>query len=270
MTTTTQTPAKRASLRSIALPSEHGGWGFLLEPLFLGLLLAPTWAGLLIAASTISIFLLRHPLRLTITDWKRGRRFHRTRLAERFVIGYGLLAGGSFALAIALVGPHILRPLVVAIPFALIMIGFDARGQSRHWLPEIAGPIALSTSAPMIALAGGWALMPALGLILLLAARAIPAILYVRSRLRLAKKQPAHTWIPRAAHIISLITGAGFAITETWPALTVVALAILLLRAVVGLRPDRQTIPPKIIGFQELAYGAMMVILTAAGFHLSL
>ena len=28
-------------LKSVALPTEHGGWGFTLEPLLLGLLLSP-------------------------------------------------------------------------------------------------------------------------------------------------------------------------------------------------------------------------------------
>ncbi len=270
MTTTAHTPAKRPPLKSVALPSEHGGWGFLLEPLLLGLLLAPTWAGLLLALTTVAIFLLRHPLRLTATDWKRGRRFNRTRAAERFVIGYGLLAGVSYALAFALAGPVILQPLLIAIPFALVMVGFDLLGDSRHWLPELAGPVALAASASMITLAGGWATLPALGLVLLLAMRAIPAILYVRARLRLAKGQPARVGLATLAHIAGLGIGIAFALVGAWPVLAVTALIILLARALAGLRPEHQTTPAKVIGFQELGYGALFVILTAAGFHLGL
>ncbi|MDX2007394.1 MAG: hypothetical protein SFU83_19325 [Meiothermus sp.] len=31
----------KVPLRSVALPNEHGGWGFTLEPILLGLLVAP-------------------------------------------------------------------------------------------------------------------------------------------------------------------------------------------------------------------------------------
>ncbi|MBZ0296495.1 MAG: YwiC-like family protein [Anaerolineae bacterium] len=31
---------RRPNLRSVALPAEHGGWGFLIEPILLGLLVA--------------------------------------------------------------------------------------------------------------------------------------------------------------------------------------------------------------------------------------
>lgn len=36
--------ARTVKLRTVALPAEHGGWGFLFEPIVLGLLLAPTGA----------------------------------------------------------------------------------------------------------------------------------------------------------------------------------------------------------------------------------
>ena len=48
----TMTDAQRVRLRSIALPTEHGGWGFTLEPILLGLLVAPTWAGFGLAVAT--------------------------------------------------------------------------------------------------------------------------------------------------------------------------------------------------------------------------
>ncbi|VAV92581.1 Putative membrane-spanning protein, partial [hydrothermal vent metagenome] len=36
-----RTGTSRVNVRSIALPTEHGGWGFTLEPILLGLLVAP-------------------------------------------------------------------------------------------------------------------------------------------------------------------------------------------------------------------------------------
>ncbi|MCZ7661545.1 MAG: YwiC-like family protein [Thermoleophilia bacterium] len=35
---------ERSRLRDVVVPTEHGGWGFTLEPMLLGLLVAPGWA----------------------------------------------------------------------------------------------------------------------------------------------------------------------------------------------------------------------------------
>ncbi|HDL49896.1 MAG TPA: prenyltransferase, partial [Actinobacteria bacterium] len=47
------TPSVR--LRSVAMPTEHGGWGFTLEPIILGLLVAPSPAGWEIAAAALGV-----------------------------------------------------------------------------------------------------------------------------------------------------------------------------------------------------------------------
>lgn len=264
---TATSSAGRVRLKSVALPNEHGGWGFLFEPIVLGLILAPDWAGLLIGLSATCIFLARHPLKTAITDRRRSRRYARTAAAERFVLVYAGLAAVCLIGAVALTGPQILVPALVGVPFALVMIAFDVQGKSRQWLPELAGPIALSTSAAMIAVAGGWSLVAAIGLIPLLATRTIPTILYVRTRLRFAKEKPAKRWPVIVMHIASIgISGAIVLVTSAWPSLLLLALGILLVRAVHGLQPSQKSVPAKTIGFQELGYGFMLVILTAAGY----
>ena len=47
------------TIRSVALPTEHGGWGFLAEPILPGLLVAPSWAGLLLSLAALAVFLDR-------------------------------------------------------------------------------------------------------------------------------------------------------------------------------------------------------------------
>jgi hypothetical protein len=261
------TASKRAQIRSVAVPNEHGGWGFLLEPIVLGLLLGASWPGICISVAAASIFLMRHPLKLALTDRRRNRRFGRTVRAEQFVLLYGTVAAIALALAILLSRIELLIPAVVAAPFAAVMLIHDSRGESRRWLPELAGPIALSASAPMITLAVGWPVLPSLGLMALLALRAVPAILYVRVRIRLARQEPVSKAVPLWAHGIALALGTGLAATGHWPALTVLALAILLGRALYGLTIQKQLIPAKIIGFQEIAFGLMFVVLTALGFQ---
>ena len=65
---------RRASLvRSVALPSEHGGWSFLLEPIALGLAVAPSLAGLLLGVAVTGAFLTHQPLKTAVKDWRAGR-----------------------------------------------------------------------------------------------------------------------------------------------------------------------------------------------------
>src|SRR5437588_11307582 len=85
-------PAARVRVKTIALPVEHGGCGLSLEPVVLGLLVAPSWPGLFLSLATLGAFLARHPLKIVAVDRRRGRRFPRTPIAERFVILYGVVA----------------------------------------------------------------------------------------------------------------------------------------------------------------------------------
>ena len=84
MTTTLPFPEPRVSLRPLALPAEHGGWGFLLEPIALGLAVRPSWGGALIAIAFACGFLTRQPLRLAMQDRLRGKSYPRTRWCWTF------------------------------------------------------------------------------------------------------------------------------------------------------------------------------------------
>ncbi|HEX7294962.1 MAG TPA: YwiC-like family protein, partial [Pyrinomonadaceae bacterium] len=87
-------------LRPIALPAEHGGWSLLLEPIVLGLVLIPSVGGLWVSFTAISAFLMRHPFKLAVVDWRRKRRYGRTPLAARFALLYFVVAIVSFVSAL--------------------------------------------------------------------------------------------------------------------------------------------------------------------------
>ena len=71
------------SLKSVAMPAQHGGWSFALEPVLVGLLVAPTAGGLLLGVAAFMVFLLDQPLRVAVKDRRKGKYYARTRLAER-------------------------------------------------------------------------------------------------------------------------------------------------------------------------------------------
>ncbi|MBK8334978.1 MAG: YwiC-like family protein [Acidimicrobiaceae bacterium] len=55
-------PGRRSTLRSVALPTEHGGWGLTLEPVLLGLLLRWSGAGLCLGVAAFVAFMAAHPV----------------------------------------------------------------------------------------------------------------------------------------------------------------------------------------------------------------
>jgi hypothetical protein len=72
------------------------------------------------------------------------------------------------------------------------------------------------------------------------------------------------------AHVLGVVILCGLTLAKLTPWLGVVLMVILLARAAYGLSAYRKSVPPKIIGFQELGYGLLTVVMVAVGYWLSL
>jgi hypothetical protein len=255
-------------LKAIALPPEHGAWGFLLEPIVLGLLVAPSLAGWCLALAVVGAFLIRHPLKLAVTDWQRGKRYARTALAERVLLAYGALTVIGLALAVALAGWAIMLPLFMALPLVLTMLASTIQNRGRDLIPELAGASALAVTASGIALAGDTSAQTAFALWAILSARDLPSILYVRARLRLEKERPFSWALVFLANVIAVIAVLALVLLDLAPLLALLALLILFVRALYGLSPYRRRVRTQTIGFLEIAYGLLVVIAAALGYTL--
>lgn len=265
------TAAPRPKLRPIALPTEHGGWSFILEPIFLGLFVAGTWAGLLLGVAAMAVFLIRHPFKLALKDTQRGKKYPRTTWAMRFAGIYAAVAVIAGVLALVITEHGFLQPLLMALPLALIQLYFDAGNRGRELIPELAGAVALAAVAPMIALTHGWQLDDAAALWGILIARIVTSILYVRARLRLERDEHPDTRLPQIAHIVGLIAVIGLVVADLAPVLAIVALVMLLARSVHGLSEWRTPAPQaKIIGIQEVIFGVLTVLLVGIGYTANL
>lgn len=251
----------RPALRPLALPTEHGGWGFLFEPLVLALAVAPSWSGALIAIAFVSGFLTRQPLKLALQDLLRGRSYPRTRWCWKFAAAYSGTAALALTLAIVISGWAIAIPLAIVAPLAIVQLVFDARNRSRSLLPELGGAIAMSSSAAAIAIAAGLPLAVVIALPAVIVARGIPTILYVRTLLMRSHKKEASAFLPLALHALAL--GVSWFL---FPALVTAMFAVLFVRAAWGLT---HAIPPaKKIGWTEIAWGTTTVVIAAIGFAL--
>ena len=255
-------------IKSVALPSEHGGWGFLIEPIILGMLVAGSWQGALLAVSAFGAFLIHQPLKVATKDRLKGRRPIRTIWAERFVVGYGLLAIVPMLILLATTPTTFLIPIALAIPFACVQLYYDARNKSRNLIPEVCGALALGMVAPSIAILGGWETDTALILWVILSLRAITAILYIQTRLKVEREKVAPVNLVWGLHVLALVVITVMSIGEITPLLTILAFGILLMRAYLGLSQYRKARPVKVIGFQELGYGILTVLIIALGYNL--
>ena len=257
-------------LKSIAFPVEHGGWGFLSEPVLLALLVAPSFAGFAIGISTAAAFLIRHPSKMY---WRNQHRLDvspRYRIARTFALLYGAIAVAGLAIAAWLAGPVTLLPFILLSPFLVVFAFYDASNKARHLFPELVAPMGLAASAPAIALAGGLGWPEAWAMWLLLEARAVPAILYVRARLRLERGTEIDPTASTLSHLGAIAVGAGLWWIDLAPLLAVAALSILLVRAVRGLSAGRRKAKAKEVGFSELGFGLAYVLVTAIGYRIGL
>ncbi len=248
-------------IKSVALPREHGAYGFTIEPLLLGLLAAYTPAGLFLALGTMLAFFAHQPVKILFGQNKNQRK-----TAGLFLLIYLTAALYFFLLFLNRVPLHSAGPFYSALLLMIFYLIMDLLHYSRRILVEIMAPAAIALIAVSIVLAAGWSDLKALGLGLLLAARFIPTTFYIRARLRLEKKQKPENGAALfssgfAFLIILLLT---FMRITPWLGLT--AVTVLMLRTFLGLSSHRKKSTVKAIGIREFIYGQILVWLSAAGY----
>jgi len=102
--------------------------------------------------------------------------------------------------------------------------------------------------------------VPAFALWGVTAARGVPAIAYVRARLRLDKGSPAQAAAAVALHLLAAAGVAALAAAGLVPWLAVAALALLAARAAYGLSPRRPRLTVLQLGLSEIGFGLLTVL----------
>jgi hypothetical protein len=251
------------SIRSIALPTEHGGWGFTLEPIILGLLAAPSPTGWELGVAAIAVLLARRPVKIVATDLVRRRWLPRSRIALLFALGYGSIAiAGLIGAFVTETGPF-WWPYLVAIPFALYALRADAHSKSRTLGAEISGAVAMGSTAAAITMGAGMAWQPAFGLWLVLAARDLGGIVLARAQIRRVKGGQAGAGAVMGVHAAALAVVAAGAVLGVVPWLGVVAVG--LVTAVSGVSLARPPVPARIVGWTQIGVGFTVAVLTGVG-----
>jgi hypothetical protein len=254
---------ERSLWRAVAVPSEHGGWGLTLEPVLLGLLVGFSWSGLAIGVAAMLAFLVRTPLKLALVDRRRHRSLARSRLAARIALGELALMVGLAGVAGAGAGWGWLVPVALALPLIGVELWFDVRSRGRRMVPEFCGGIGISAVAAAIVIAGHGGPRLAVGVWLVLAARVVASIPFVRTQIARLRHGGA------AIGTSDTFQGAGALVALTavvvdWS--VVAGTASVLLLAAAQLAWVRRPVPPvKVLGFRQIALGLAVVAATAAG-----
>ncbi len=258
------TATPRSTMRSVSMPTEHGGWGLTLEPGLLGLLIEPSIAGLLLALAAFGLFLVRTPLELALVDRWRRRRLDRTAMAER------VAAGEAAILVVLVAGAALLAdgnrwwvPVLVAAPLVGVQLAYDVRSRRRRLVPELTGAIAIAGVVAAIVLAGGGSSALAAATWLLLAGRAVTSIPHVRAQIA---RTHDRAWSPRlllATDAAAVGLGVTAALIDRRLIAGVVALVALV--AFQWVRRHQPVAPVKIIGISQMVLGLVVVVWAAGG-----
>jgi len=262
-TTAVRAVEQRVRWRAVAIPAEHGGWGLTAEPVLLGLLVAYSWAGVAIGVAAVLAFLVRTPLKLALVDRRRGRRLPRTRLAWRIAAAEVVALAALTSLALAAAGWAWTIALAAAVPLFAIELWFDVRSRGRRLLPELCGAVGITAVAAAIVVAGGASVALAAAVSLVLAARAIASIPFVRTQIERLR----HGSAPTAGMYGFQCAGVVVALAATAIERQVAAGAgaVVVLVAIQTIWSRRPVPPARVLGLRQLLLGLAIVVVTALG-----
>lgn len=246
---------------SVALPKEHGAYGFTLEPLLLALLAGFSWPGFLLACGSLLAFFAHQPIKILFNGNKTLRR-----PAYGFLLVYGLLTILFFSLYLRQVPLQTAYPFLAALAVMLFYLALDLMKYSRVMVIQILAPAAIALIAVSIVLADNWSYLQAWGLWLILAARFIPTPFYIRTRLHLERGKPANRLAAVASAILANLMILVLCFFRIIPWFALLPLTVLSARTLFGLSKYRRKTTVKKVGMLEFAYGLLLVLFSAAGY----
>ena len=248
----------------VLLPPEHGSWSLLIESLVVGFAIAYSPSSPWIALATVAAFFARQPLKTRILAKNNAAA---ASIAQNLLIIFTLFAASGIAGTALTSHPWTFFPFVIAAPLAVQQFYLDLSTRGRSLMAELAGAVAISSSAAVVGLAGGLGLPNAMALWFVLVARFIPSILYVRNRLLRQKNKDFNRSYPLAAHLLAVFFVSGFAVMGLASFLTAALFCLLLARCVYGLWFGRMGTKAMIIGIWEVVFGVLTVASIIAGYY---
>jgi hypothetical protein len=154
-------------------------------------------------------------------------------------------------------------PVMMAVPFVVVESWYDVRSRSRRLVPELCGAIGVAASSAAIVVAGGGGSPLAAAVWLILAARSIGAIPFVRAQIDQARHGRVEVRGSDVAQAVSVTVAATAWLVDDRLLFGAVIVAAV---AVVQLWWSRRP-PPAItvIGARQMVIGLLVVLASAVG-----
>lgn len=250
----------KKTIKATVLPTEHGSWAFVSEPLVFGGIWASSLRGWLTALALFLLFLCFRPLSLAVRDLSKGKSYPRTQV--------GLVCGGVILALAALIGLAAVKDAewmtwMGLFSWAGAVVFFLGIGEWLKARNSVNDPGRLfftlcgtSILGGLVALVGTGDPAIAVGIAILTLARSLPSAIYVRCCLK-------GIALPKKLAMVAVGSALLFAVIS--PPFTLlygaVFYAILFLRALFHLLPGRvNKRTPKQVGIEEAFYGAIWAI----------
>lgn len=245
------------------MPTEHGGWGLTLEPVLLGLLIAPSGPGVAIGLAALLTFLARTPTKLVGVDLLRHRWLPRSRLAAVVAAVEVTLVALLAAWVTWSAGWHWWWPVLIAGPLVAVELWFDVRSRGRRLLPELSGAIGVAATVAAIVAADDGSTRLATACWLILAARSVGSIPFVRTQLARSRHGQADLRGSDLAQLAAIVIAGVAAVVDRH--LFVGALGVVILAGLQAWWSRRVPPPAKVIGLTQMTLGLVLVAAAAAG-----
>ena len=250
-------------LSKVALPKEHGSWGFVLEPLILSLFVAFTLDGLLLALATFFMFLTSQPLKVITTN-SASKKF---KTAARVVLLFYLFI--TIILLIYLIfniSFYSLIPFYFAVLILLIYKYAEFNNFGRNLFIEIFPIFSMTFIATTIVIIDESFGFSPFVFSLLLLSRAVPTVFYINAKVKWIKGlkfSPLPTHLLNSGFLLFIIY-AGF--NNLLPMLSILGMVLLTTRSIVGFSKFNFTKSVKQIGVVEFIYGGLFVVINIIAF----
>lgn len=241
----------------VAIPREHGSWGFVIEPLLLSLIVAFTLEGILLALATFFLFLSNQPIKIVLNKSasKKNRSLGKFVLALYFLVALALLSYPLLNLSFKL-----LLPFFAALLIMLIYLFSVLSKLSRNLLVEFLPILAMTLVAiTIVTIDNSFSFNPIIfGLLLL--SRAVPTVIYINTKVKESRGLKFSVLPTHLSHFLFLLFIIWASLVNLLPPLTILGTLILTARSIIGFSKFNFTKTIKQIGVVEFIYGALFVI----------
>jgi hypothetical protein len=253
----------RSNIIKVAIPSEHGSWGFFLEPIALSLLVAYSFEGLIIAISAFILFLANQPSSYIV---KRKPKYLLL-LSIYFTIFYLFSAIGIIVyFLIGNINFILILPFGASIFIMVLYKILEFYNLKRNIIVELIPQVSLVFICVSILLLKDWKFEFIIAFTIIVLSRSIHTVFYINNKLKVLKNRTPDKSLTNWVGAIFAVLLILFASLDFSPWLSLIAFSLLILRSIFGLFPNSiETV--KIVGIKEFIYGFLFVLINVIGYN---